>query len=634
MSVDDHGIETLKKSAEEINAGDKSEYQHRVRVTRITSSELPDGASTEAKQDNQIVLETASNAKLDAANTNLVTIQGKQDAQTTQLTAINANTDGLEALITSTNTKLDSVLAEEATEAKQDTIIARLDAILAEESTEAKQDTIIARLDSVLAEESTEAKQDTQISLATDANTKLDTVITRLDSVLAEESTEAKQDSQITLATSTNTKLDTLISQTDAVEGSLSTLVTQTDTIEPRLGDLTETAPATDTASSGLNGRLQRVAQNLTTANSNLSTLITQTDTLESLITTSNTSLATIITQTDAVEASLAAIDAGTPVALGQTTMSASQPVVLASDQAGINTFQDKSGSGTITALNGAVTATTNGAATVTFDITGTFTASVGIQGTSNAGVTWTSILGMVPLGIITAGINNVGGLIVPCGGYSQVRLIATAFTSGTVSVTWNSSAGAGNVTQVVQLTAGNLIASVNVRDGAGTAIGSNYGAASAALRVAAQLGDASGNVTPAGDVASRSIFTKISDGTSVAEVLPASLAPVATDTAIVVAVSPNSSVHTGSAPAFASVGVTSAQALAANANRKGLVLTNTSNKTISLGIGANAAVLNSGITLFPGGVWVMDQYTFITAAINAIAGGVGSNLAIQEFTQ
>src|SRR3954467_12791215 len=38
-----------------------------------------------------------------------------------------------------------------------------------------------------------------------------------------------------------------------------------TDTaVGPKLGSLTETAPATDTASSGLNGRLQRVAQRLT----------------------------------------------------------------------------------------------------------------------------------------------------------------------------------------------------------------------------------------------------------------------------------------------------------------------------------------------------------------------------------
>jgi hypothetical protein len=88
----------------------------------------------------------------------------------------------------------------------------------------------------------------------------------------------------------------------------------------------------------------------------------------------------------------------------------------------------------------------------------------------------------------------------------------------------------------------------------------------------------------------------------------------------------------TPSAPTLVSVGVASAVAVAANAARKGLVLTNTSNKNISFGVGA-AAVLNSGITLTPNGVWVMDEFTFTTSAINAIAGGAASNLAVQEFT-
>jgi|SRR6185295_6711281 len=88
----------------------------------------------------------------------------------------------------------------------------------------------------------------------------------------------------------------------------------------------------------------------------------------------------------------------------------------------------------------------------------------------------------------------------------------------------------------------------------------------------------------------------------------------------------------TASAPTVASVGTGSAQAVGANVNRKGLVLTNLSTNNISFGIGA-AAVLGSGITLIPGGVWEMDEGTFNLAQINAIAGGASSNLAIQEFT-
>jgi len=88
----------------------------------------------------------------------------------------------------------------------------------------------------------------------------------------------------------------------------------------------------------------------------------------------------------------------------------------------------------------------------------------------------------------------------------------------------------------------------------------------------------------------------------------------------------------TASAPDFATVGLASAQAVAANATRKGLVLVNLSTSDISFGIGT-AAILDRGITLKPNGVWEMDEYTFTLGAINAIASGAGSTLGIQEFT-
>lgn len=93
-----------------------------------------------------------------------------------------------------------------------------------------------------------------------------------------------------------------------------------------------------------------------------------------------------------------------------------------------------------------------------------------------------------------------------------------------------------------------------------------------------------------------------------------------------------NKTALTGSSPTFATVGVASAQALASNASRKGAVFTNTSDNVISFGVG-QTAVLNRGVTLYPRGVWVMDEYTYSTAAINCIASVASSNLAIQEFT-
>lgn len=91
--------------------------------------------------------------------------------------------------------------------------------------------------------------------------------------------------------------------------------------------------------------------------------------------------------------------------------------------------------------------------------------------------------------------------------------------------------------------------------------------------------------------------------------------------------------VLTSSAPVAISVGATSGAAVAANASRKGLVLVNThATAIISFGFGANAAVLYSGITLYPnGGSFEMDEYTFTTEAVNAISSVAGANLAGQE---
>lgn len=86
----------------------------------------------------------------------------------------------------------------------------------------------------------------------------------------------------------------------------------------------------------------------------------------------------------------------------------------------------------------------------------------------------------------------------------------------------------------------------------------------------------------------------------------------------------------TYSAPIAATVGVGAAQALAANANRKGLILVNTSSNNISISIGGTA-VLYSGITLNPFGTFQMDATTFATGAVSAIASAASSNLAIQE---
>lgn len=105
-------------------------------------------------------------------------------------------------------------------------------------------------------------------------------------------STEAKQNSQIT-------ELQAIKDHVDGVETKLDTLITQTD---------------------GIEGSLSSIDTKVSTAANQVST---------------NTKLDTLITQTDGVEASLTSIDTKIPP-LGQTTMAASTPVVIASNQSAV----------------------------------------------------------------------------------------------------------------------------------------------------------------------------------------------------------------------------------------------------------------------------------------------------------
>lgn len=146
------------------------------------------------------------------------------------------------------------------------------------------------------------------------------------------------------------------------------------------------------------------------------------------------------------------------------------------------------------------------------------------------------------------------------------------------------------------------------------------------------QVVDGSGNVQPSGDVAARKIFTATTDGTNTQAVKAASTAAASTDPGAVVVLSSNFPVLTASAGTAVSVGATSTATVASNTNRAGLILVNTSVQRMSCTVGT--AVLNSGVSLFPGGTWTMDQYSFTTGAIACIAGAAASNISVQEFTK
>lgn len=84
--------------------------------------------------------------------------------------------------------------------------------------------------------------------------------------------------------------------------------------------------------------------------------------------------------------------------------------------------------------------------------------------------------------------------------------------------------------------------------------------------------------------------------------------------------------------PAAISVGLATTTILAASGTRKSVRLVNTSNARISLGFGS-AAILDSGITLFPGGVFNMDDFDFTQESIEGIASLAASNIGVQVYT-
>ena len=90
---------------------------------------------------------------------------------------------------------------------------------------------------------------------------------------------------------------------------------------------------------------------------------------------------------------------------------------------------------------------------------------------------------------------------------------------------------------------------------------------------------------------------------------------------------------RTFSAPVTATVNTTSTLVLAANTLRKGLYLSNTSPQQISFGFDGNAATYQYGLTLYPGEKFWMDEYSYSVGAVYAITTGSVAYIGIQEIT-
>lgn len=143
-----------------------------------------------------------------------------------------------------------------------------------------------------------------------------------------------------------------------ATETTLSTRLSESD-FDIKIGSLTEAAPGTDTASSGLNGRLQRIAQRITSLITALGNPFQAGGSIGNTSFGSTVADGANVNQGANADAAVVTDTTGTlsgklrglvkwafermPAALGQATMANSLPVTLASNQSAISVLDTNS---------------------------------------------------------------------------------------------------------------------------------------------------------------------------------------------------------------------------------------------------------------------------------------------------
>jgi hypothetical protein len=209
-----------------------------------------------------------------------------------------------------------------------------------------------------------------------------------------------------------------------ATETTLAAALTQSD-FDTKVGSLTETAPATDTASSGLNGRLQRIAQRLT------SIFGATGDTTDAEASSGNGSMIAVLKRLRTL------LNGGLPAALGQTTMANSLAVVLPSNQqVPIVPTRATPVWTNITANNtdGIAAMDVSNYCNGTIQLTGTWSATVQVQ-FSDDGSNWLPGLtyGIGGDKAVATGLtgNSIYSFAIPP--MSQMRIRTTGYSSGTI---------------------------------------------------------------------------------------------------------------------------------------------------------------------------------------------------------
>jgi hypothetical protein len=149
----------------------------------------------------------------------------------------------------------------------------------------------------------------------------------------------------------------------------------------------------------------------------------------------------------------------GSPIALGQTTMSASLPVTIASDQTPI---QDVIITGNITSTQN-VSISTEGRSAVSVQLAGNFAGTLQFEITLD-GTNWINITSVVPnltlIGSWTLGNTSPSVVILyfDVGGFSQFRVRGANITSGTALITLQASSGIQSYPLIIQGINGGIV--------------------------------------------------------------------------------------------------------------------------------------------------------------------------------
>lgn len=543
--MDDAGLEVLKKAADPTTPGSKADYTLKV---KIASPSLPSGAATEATLSSiDIKVCTAANQTSEiallTAIDNKVSTSAKQDTGNTSLNNIDLDTSSIITLITSSNTKLDTVLSDLVTvEGKQDTGNASLANIDVDTSSII---TLNTTLNSIVA---TSAKQDTGNASASSIDSKLTTTNSNLSTLNSNVSTAAKQDtgnasassidSKLTttnsLITSTNSKLDTSNTALSAIQTSAASIDTKTSNGSQKTqvvdgsGNVqgpVQTLSGTNympvvLASSATPGSalVSRSIQVAGSDGTNARTISTDTSgqvninnvsgtvslptnaATSALQTTGNSTLASILSSvaTSALQVTdnailttinsfLSSIDSKLAT-LGQKVMSGSMPVTIASDQTPLPV---KSITGTLAnVLDAELDLDVGGFNTCAFEVTGTWSGTIIMEGTYSTFATLTFTGPGLAAGSSAAALSTIMNStnqtrMFNCAGYKTVRARKSVAGTGTANVTITAAMGP-HVSLIFNQNVANLLATVNLRDGASNNLTSTLNNAIRGLDVSA----------------------------------------------------------------------------------------------------------------------------------------------------